>query len=98
MFKVIKKDNTTITTGNLTTGYKISIDGKDYIIADKGDSNCDGKVTPADSTIILRAYVGLVNLSGEATVAADTNNDGKVTPADSTTILRAYVGLNNISI
>ena len=63
-----------------------------------GDSNCDGKVTPADSTIILRAYVGLVNLSGEATVAADTNNDGKVTPADSTTILRAYVGLNNISI
>ena len=95
---VIKKDNTTITTGNLTTGYKISIDGKDYIIAVKGDSNCDGKVTPADSTIILRAYVGLVNLSGEATVAADTNNDGKVTPADSTTILRAYVGLNNISI
>jgi hypothetical protein len=27
------------------------------------DTNNDGKVTPADSTTILRAYVGLNNIS-----------------------------------
>ena len=26
------------------------------------DTNGDGKVTPADSTVILRAYVGLKNI------------------------------------
>lgn len=27
------------------------------------DTNKDGKITPADSTLILRAYVGLNNIS-----------------------------------
>ena len=64
----------------------------------KGDTNCDGKITPADSTAILKEYVGISKLLDEAKLAADTNKDGKITPADSTLILRAYVGLNNISI
>ena len=63
-----------------------------------GDVNGDGKMTPADSTVVLRSYVGLDKITDCEKSAADTNGDGKVTPADSTVILRAYVGLQNIEI
>ena len=63
-----------------------------------GDTNGDGKITPADATVVLKNYVGSIELSNEEKEAADTNRDGKITPADSTVILRAYVGSNNIEI
>ena len=87
-----------ITTGNLGTGYTIKLDGRTYTVVKKGDTNGDGKLTPADSTVALKNYVGSTKLSNAAKLAADTNGDGKLTPADSTVILKAYVGLTNISI
>ena len=95
----IKNANgTTVTSGNIGTGYTIKYNGTTYTVVKMGDTNGDGKLTPADSTVVLRKYVGLENISNAANSAADTNNDGKVTPADSTVILRAYVGLQNIEI
>ena len=76
----------------------MKVDGKEYTTVMLGDSNGDGKVTPADATIVLRKYVGSIDLSSEETKAADANRDGKLTPADSTVILRNYVGLSNIEI
>ena len=87
-----------VNSGNVGTGYKITISGKEYTVVKLGDSNGDGKITPADSTIILRAYVGLNQIGDDVKLASDTNKDGKVTPADSTVILRAYVGLTVIEI
>ena len=87
-----------VTSGNIGTGYTIEYDGEKYTVVKLGDTNGDGKMTPADSTVILRKYVGLQDISSAENLAADTNGDGKVTPADSTTILRAYVGLQNIEI
>lgn len=96
---VIKNENgTVVTTGNIGTGYTIKHDGQTYTVIKKGDTNGDGKLTPADSTVILRTYVGTTKLSTAAKLAADTNGDGKLTPADSTVVLRAYVGLTNINI
>lgn len=91
-------EGTIVTEGNIATGYHITIEGKNYTIIKMGDINGDGKITPADSTVILRAYVGLSQLSDIAKLASDTNKDGKITPADSTVILRAYVGLTKIEI
>ena len=47
------------------TGYKLKDikNNKEYTLIVLGDTNGDGKITPADSTIILRAYVGLTNIS-----------------------------------
>lgn len=87
-----------VTTGNIGTGYTIKADGRTYTVVKKGDTNGDGKLTPADSTVVLRTYVGTTKLSTVAQLAADTNKDGKLTPADSTVILRAYVGLTNINL
>ena len=82
-----------VTSGNVGTGFTVKLDDKKYTVVKLGDTNGDGKSTPADSTVTLRAYVGLDNLSEAEKQAADTNGDGKITPADSTYILRAYVGL-----
>lgn len=87
-----------VTSGNIGTGYTIKYNGQTYTVVKKGDTNGDGKLTPADSTVVLRAYVGTSKLSTAAKSAADTNGDGKLTPADSTVILRTYVGLTNIKI
>ena len=96
---VIKDANgKTVTSGNIGTGYTIKYNGNTYTVVKMGDTNGDGKMTPADSTALLRAYVGLEGMSNAAKSAADTNSDGKMTPADSTVILRAYVGLDNVEI
>ena len=88
----------TVTSGNVGTGYKITYNGKTFTVVKLGDTNGDGKMTPADSTVILRNYVGLDSVSSAEKKAADTNGDGKVTPADSTVVLRAYVGLEDIEV
>jgi len=70
---------------------------KEYTVIKYGDVNKDGRITPADSTLVLRQYVGLENLLGTLKLAMDVNGDGRVTPADSTVILRTYVGLTSIN-
>lgn len=87
-----------VTSGNIGTGYTIKYNGASYTVVKMGDTNGDGKLTPADSTVALRAYVGLDSISNAEKSAADTNKDGKLTPADSTVILRTYVGLENLEI
>ena len=85
---------------NVGTGYNIkdTKENKTYKLVVLGDVNGDGKLTPADSTVILRAYVGLNKLNDIENLSVDTNRDTKLTPADSTVILRAYVGLTNINL
>jgi len=95
---VKNKKGEAVTTGNIGTGYTVTIDGKSHTVVKQGDTNGDGKMTPADSTVVLRAYLNLDKISDAEKVAADTNGDGKMTPADSTVVLRAYLGLEKVKI
>lgn len=96
---IIKNSSgTIITTGNIGTDYTVTINDKIYVVIKLGDVNGDGRITPADSTVILRTYVGLNKLSDTKKIAADTNHDGKVLPADSTIVLRTYVKLQKIKL
>jgi hypothetical protein len=58
-----------------------------------GDANCDGTVTAADAALILRAIVGLSELSPCGVLNADVDSDLEVTAADAAAILRFVVGL-----
>lgn len=58
-----------------------------------GDIDADGRITPADARLCLRAAVGLEALSAAARTRADADGDGKIQPADARLILRASVGL-----
>jgi len=99
-YEVTKDGKKIANTEKVGTGYKLkdTKNNKEYTLVVLGDVNGDGKITPADSTVLLRAYVGLTNMTDAEKLAGDVNGDGKITPADSTVLLRAYVGLTNINI
>lgn len=54
----------------------------------KGDADGDGKITAADARLILRASVGLEEVSLDA---GDVDGDGKITAADARQVLRNSV-------
>ena len=56
--------------------------------AQKGDSNCDGKVTAADARIALRCAAGLDTVDELFKYAVDVNEDGRITASDARLILR----------
>ena len=58
-----------------------------------GDANLDGQITAADAALILRAIVGLSELSPRGAMNADVDGDLAVTAADAAAILRYVVGL-----
>ena len=58
-----------------------------------GDANLDGQITAADAALILRAIVGLSELSPHGAINADVDGDLSVTAADAAAILRYVVGL-----
>ena len=55
----------------------------------RGDTDGDGKITAADARLVLRAAVGLEELTPEK---ADMNGDGKINAEDARIILRKSVG------
>lgn len=87
---VIKKANgEVITTGQVGTGYTVTIDNKTYTVVKMGDSNGDGKVTSADYVRIKNKLRNVEKLKEIELVAADANGDGDVTSAD-------YVKVKNV--
>lgn len=99
-YEVTKDGAKKADTDSIGTGYKIKdkSTNKEYTAIVLGDVNGDGKMTPADSTVILRSYTGLNSITDNAKLAGDVNRDGKITPADSTVVLRAYVGLTTVKL
>ncbi|MDO4564933.1 MAG: dockerin type I domain-containing protein [Clostridia bacterium] len=61
-----------------------------------GDADCDGTVSSADASIILRHLVRLSELSEQGRLNADVNEDGSVSAADSSAILRYIVRLDSL--
>ena len=61
-----------------------------------GDSNCDGEITAADASLILRTCVGLCELSQQGSQNADVNGDEEISAEDAALILRYIVGLIDV--
>ena len=57
----------------------------------KGDANCDGIVTAADATAVLKHLTGIMELSYVGSINADMDQNGKVTAADATAILKFLI-------
>ena len=66
---------------------------KDSVTFLQGDTDLDGKVTPADARLALRIAVGLDNVTPITKAAADMDGDIYVSSADARLILRTSVGL-----
>ncbi|MCQ2515075.1 MAG: CAP domain-containing protein [Ruminococcus sp.] len=61
----------------------------------KGDVDCNGRVTSADSLMVQRYAAGLLNLNNNQIQNADVNLDGKVTAMDAAIISRYVAGLDS---
>ena len=72
-----------VETEEVGTGYKINIDGKEYIIVKRGDANGDGYVKANDDLIIKDYIIGTNNnLKDEYLQASDVTNDKAVKAND----------------
>lgn len=58
-----------------------------------GDANGDGVVNSSDAVLIMRHALGIVQLSGNALLAADFNQDGTVNASDALGVLRYAMGI-----
>ena len=72
------------------TGCTITVDGKDYTIAVKGDINGDGIISTIDYQSVLRYFKNLKRLDGVQYIAADVNEDGVVNASDYILIKHAF--------
>jgi len=72
-------------------------DGSSVIIAHKGDYNLDGKVTPADATAAMNAWVNNTVVDDITRIAADVNHSGALDPSDATSIMNAWVNATGFS-
>ena len=62
--------------------------------AQKGDSNCDGRLSAADARFALRCAAGLDTVDELFIYAVDVNEDGRITAADARLILRVVTQLD----
>lgn len=96
---VKKADGTAVTTGNIGTGYIVTIGDKKYIIVKKGDSNGDGVINSADLLVIQKHLLQKQILDKETSKgAADSNNDGIINSADLLAIQKHLLKKANISL
>lgn len=79
---IVTKDG--VQTEEAGTGYKIIIDGNEYIIVKRGDANGDGYVKSNDYLIIKDYIIGNkgIELKDEYLQAADVTNDKAVKAND----------------
>ncbi len=87
-----------VTTGNIGTGYIITIDNKSYTIIKMGDVDGDGSIDTLDSLKALKQFVGTENLNGVYQKAADIDKDGVIDTLDSLKMLKNYVTGEKIDI
>lgn len=87
-----------VNSGNIGTGYTVTIDNNTYTVAKIGDINGDGIIDARDSLRILKYSVGTYELKGVTEISADINNDNIIDARDSLRILKNSVDTYEIKI
>lgn len=96
---VIKKANgEVVTTGQIGTGYTITIDNTIYTVVKFGDINGDGEINTGDTFLIKQVIMKIKDVKNEYHKAADINNDGEINTGDSFILKKQVMNVSNISI
>ncbi len=95
---ITKQDGSSISDGVIGTGYKITINGTEYIAIKLGDSNGDGTINSLDALETLKLSTSLITKEEIYRKAMDTNNDGTINSLDALKILKSSVNLDKISL
>ena len=96
---VKNKNGEEVTEALIGTGYKITIDGKEYTAIKKGDVNGDGEVDVIDLAKIKRELIGKIKLENEYKSAAKlSKSSDKIDVIDLALLKRYLIGTKNIEI
>ena len=95
---VKNKDGKEITSGNLGTGYTVTMDEKTYKIVKKGDVNGDGTSSVIDAVLMLNAVKGTTKLDGVYKEAALIKNNSTFNVTDVVSLLNYIKGNSKLSL
>ncbi len=87
-----------VESGNLGTGYSVTIEENTYKIVKKGDTNGDGLVTVTDVVVLLNGIKGDRVLENEFKEAACVKNGTEFTVTDAVSILNCIKGVTKFDI
>lgn len=95
---VKNKDGKQITSGNLGTGYTVTVDDKIYTIVKKGDVNGDGIASVVDAVQMLNTVKGTKKLEGVYKEAALIKNNSSFNVTDVVSLLNYIKGTAKLSL
>ena len=95
---VVNSAGTEVTTGNVGTGYKITIEDKTYTIVKLGDINGDGQIKTIDYMKIKNHIMNIDVLKDTYLKAADVNNDSKISTIDYMMVKNQIMSISNIQL
>ena len=87
-----------IESGNLGTGYTVTIGEESYKIVKKGDTNGDGQINIIDAVLILNAIKGTKKLENEFKEAACVKNKEQFNVVDAVYMLNYIKGAADITL
>ena len=88
-----------VTTGNVGTGYVVTVGTTQYTVVKYGDATGNGKIDSADLLAIQRHLLEKANITDKHKLkAADATGNGKVDSADLLAIQKHLLGKTNITI
>ena len=79
-----------VTSGNLGTGYTVTVGENTYKVVKKGDTNGDGNITIVDAVVMLNSIKGTLKLENEFAEAAAVKN-GETFNVTDTILLLNYI-------
>lgn len=87
-----------VSSGNIGTGYTVTIDNQTYTVVKFGDINGDGLINTGDTFLIKQVIMKVKNIKDEYYKSADINGDGQINTGDSFILKKHVMGVSNISI
>lgn len=88
----------TVSSGNIGTGYTVTIDNQKYTVVKMGDINGDGLVKTIDYMKIKNHIMKTDILSGYSLQAADVSKDGNISTIDYMMIKNKIMSITNIEL
>ena len=95
---VTTADGTQVSTGQIGTGYIVTIGGASYTAVKLGDTNGDADVTALDYVRIKNHIMNTTPLEGAYLSGADVNKNGSITALDYVRVKNQIMEYSNISL
>lgn len=95
---VTKQDGTAVTEGPVGTGYKINIDGTEFVAVKKGDNSGDGIIDSMDLYLMIQYMLDNKTFNEYEKKATDLDGNNEVDSMDMYLIIQHMLGNRDLNI